>query len=51
MRHQCYLTETAGAFVGIEDLVENLLTTRRLCFDNASFLKAHRNVFNQRALI
>src|ERR1700722_14400058 len=51
MRHQRHFAETAGAFVGVEDLVENFLATRRLGLDNASFLEADRDAFDQRALI
>src|ERR1700733_5183820 len=51
MRHQRYFAETAGAFIGIEDFIEDFLATRRLCLDDASFLEAHRDAFDQRALI
>src|SRR5258708_427212 len=51
MRHQRHFAETAAAFIGIEDLVENFFATRRLRLDNAAFLETHRDAFDQRALI
>jgi len=49
--HQRHFAQAARTFVGIEQLVQDFITAERTGFNDAPFLKANRDVVDQRALI
>ncbi len=51
MRNQCHFAQSTRALVSIQHLVENFFAAACLCLDNASTLKANRDILDQCALM
>ena len=51
MWHERDLAEPARALIRLEHLAQHFLALRRLRFDDAAGLEAHRDIVDQRALI
>src|ERR1700733_6654097 len=51
MRHQCYFTQSACPVVGADQTVKYVFARGGARLDNPTVFKAHRNVFDQSALM